>query len=328
MNKILIPLLIITATTAAKAQQNSDTVIVELAKTSKVIFTIQDKNDLEILKHYDFQKLFTDVLLQLEQKNSNVSIDSITAKKENQISGNDKAKQNDSTNAHDNDGDHWRWHREHNMWGRTWQSFNCDLGLNNYIDNSKSLDHRANYVVRPWGSWYVAINSIQRSRVDKNFFLEWGLGLSWYNFKFQNKSTLINKTIDGVLFENDLRDVEFVKSKLSVTYLSVSLIPIIDFRDDEVKHRKSDGGSNSFRIGLGPYAGYRLGSHSKLEYREDGHREKDKNHDNFYLNNFRYGARLQIGFRSTDLFFNYDLNNLFIAGNGPELNAFSFGVVF
>ena len=31
---------------------------------------------------------------------------------------------------------------------------------------------------------------------------------------------------------------------------------------------------------------------------------------------------------ATDLFFNYDLNELFAEGKGPKLNAFSFGVIF
>jgi hypothetical protein len=31
--------------------------------------------------------------------------------------------------------------------------------------------------------------------------------------------------------------------------------------------------------------------------------------------------------RSLDVFFNYDLNDLFNEGRGPELNAFSFGII-
>ena len=46
------------------------------------------------------------------------------------------------------------------------------------------------------------------------------------------------------------------------------------------------------------------------------------------MNNLRYGLRLQFGFRDTDFFFNYDLNELFSAGKGPKVNAFSFGVSF
>jgi hypothetical protein len=50
---------------AAQAQKQ-DTVIINIAKTSKIIFTIEDRDDIQILKHYNFQELFQDVLKKLE----------------------------------------------------------------------------------------------------------------------------------------------------------------------------------------------------------------------------------------------------------------------
>ena len=70
MKKFLFTLIIATCATMTKAQQTTDTVVVELAKTSRVIFTIKDRNDLEILKHYDFQQLFQDVLAKLEKSDT------------------------------------------------------------------------------------------------------------------------------------------------------------------------------------------------------------------------------------------------------------------
>ncbi len=70
MKKLLFTLLIATCATMTNAQQTGDTVIVELAKTSRVIFTIKDRSDLEILKHYDFQQLFQDVLTKLEKSDT------------------------------------------------------------------------------------------------------------------------------------------------------------------------------------------------------------------------------------------------------------------
>ena len=83
-----------------------------------------------------------------------------------------------------------------------------------------------------------------------------------------------------------------------------------------------------FRIGGGVYAGYRLGSRAKYVSKEDNERQRVKDRTNFYVNNWRYGVRVQLGIDGIDLFANYDLNELFIAGRGPELNAFSFGIVF
>lgn len=48
----------------------------------------------------------------------------------------------------------------------------------------------------------------------------------------------------------------------------------------------------------------------------------------FFVNDFRYGARLQIGIDSFDMFMTYDFNELFEDGRGPQLNPITIGVVF
>lgn len=339
MKKILVFIAtVIIGTVAARAQEPSDTVIIELAKTSRVIFTIKDRKDLEILKHYDFQQLFEDVLSKLEKSDTTGLAQRDSTETEAEIA---TANDNDTDdwwergeNTDDDDNDDWDndrdWkdHFHGNRWGRTWQSFNFDLGTNNYLTDGKFPDSDNElYSVRPWGSWYFAASSIQRTRLASKLFIEWGVGLSWYSFKFQNDNVKIVKDDTGIEFVEDMRDVNFKKSKLSASYVQASLVPIVDFGGHSRKSRFWDGYNNSFRIGLGPYVGYRISSHSKLVYKADD-REKEKDNDSFYLNNFRYGLRLQLGYRSTDLFFNYDLNELFSEGKGPKLNAFSFGVVF
>jgi hypothetical protein len=322
---------------AANGQAKSDTVVVSLARTSKVVFTMQDRGDLEILKHYNFQEMFRDILERIE--NSDTTLASGTQptvtetehdhdnwKKENNEG---KYEDRDAGNA-DND-EQWnnRVENRRNRVGRTWQSTNFDLGTNNFLTDGSFPDQdNAAYAVRPWGSWYLAAASIQRTRVARNFFIEWGLGMSWYTFKFENDDIKLVKDDDGVEFVHDDRGFNYKKSKLSATYINASFVPVIDFNDRGRKPRMWDGYGNSFRIGVGPYVGYRIASRSKLVYSEDGDVEKEKDRDSFYLNNLRYGARLQLGFRSTDLFFNYDLNELFVEGKGPKLNAFSFGIIF
>jgi hypothetical protein len=350
----------------AGAAQAQDTVIISIAKTSKIIFTIEDREDLEILKHYNFQDLFTDVIKKLEKgdtsdlvhrNNDRIATEETQSvdptqtpdstkdesmelsreernddwdKNDDDDDDDDKDRRRDDDENYDRDSDRDEWdvHFGSRRWGRTWQSFNFDLGTNNFLEDGKfpSSENKL-YAVRPWGSWYLAMSSVQRTRMARKIFLEWSLGLSWYNFKFENDDVKIIKTDDGVVFERDDRDAEFIKSKLSASYLHASLVPVIDFGDDGRKHRFWNENGNAFRIGLGPYVAYRIGSHTKQVY-NDGGREKDKDKDSFYLNNFRYGARLQVGYRSTDLFFNYDISELFASGKGPKLNAFSFGVIF
>ncbi len=330
--------------------QKADTVKVSLGETSRIIFTMEDPADLDILKHYNFQELFNDILRKLEDKNRQTGDSSRIVQEENdrapeevvtnerednpsdeeerdndwadRDSGDDSSYRDDD----DDDDDDWEW-RGGSKWHKTRQSFNFDLGLNNFLEDGEFPNDADQYAVRPWGSWYVGIASVQRSRLARNFFLEWGLGINWYNFKFEDDNTLLVKGDDGVAFTADTRDVDFIKSKLSVSYIQASLIPVIDFNDRFTRNRFWDGDKNSFRIGAGPYVAYRIASHSKLVY-DDGGRERDKERDSYYLNNLRYGLRLQVGYRSTDLFFNYDLNELFSEGKGPKVNAISFGVIF
>ena len=236
----------------------------------------------------------------------------------------------DKLKGGDNDDDDCEDCDDRNYRKTTYQSFNIDLGLNNYLSGGKFVDaDNAPYTVRPLGSWYVAANSFYRTRLARKFFIEWGLGGSIYNFKFQNDSLKVIRDANGIQFINDPREADYRKSKLTAGYLQASFVPVIDLGGNKYKPGVFNGRSGrSLRFGIGPYAGYRILGYTKQYYRIDGDKKRDRNHDNFYLNNLRYGIRAQIGFRDTDLFFTYDLNELFAKGKGPALNAFSFGVSF
>lgn len=336
----LVLLLSLVSYTAFPQKEQADTVIIPLAEKSKIIFTVGDPEDLKVLQHYDFQELFEDLIEELGKRHS-VNVDSTDEADSGQteedwgISDEKEERQEDEDQSeetwdaeHDDDADaKWENSRRGKI-GQTWQSYNIDLGTNNYLSGDQFPDGSEPYAVRPWGSWYVAGNSVQRTRLARNLFVEWGLGVSWYSFKFQEDNTVVQKEESGVTFSADSRNVDYIKSKLSATFINASLVPVLDFGDHSRRHRVWEGSGDGFRFGIGPYVGYRISSKSKLVYEENDEREKEKNRDNFNLNNLRYGLRMQIGVRSTDLFVNYDMNDLFAAGKGPELNAISFGLIF
>jgi hypothetical protein len=339
MKKIYLAVAFILLATAATAQKQ-DTVVVNLGKTSKIVFTMGDPEDLEILKHYNFDELFEDVFKKLEEKdrkqiagtdslNDSTTVKNETVWTKEESSESDVDEDDDGNyDEDDNDDDDGDWDNNkhyHNI--GSWQTFNFDLGTNNYLGNGKFPDDSNPYAVRPWGSWYVSLASVQRARLAKKFFLEWGIGVNWYNFKFEQDNVKMTKDESGVVFTPLTDGLDYTKSKLTASYVMTTLIPVLDFNDSHRKTRFWDGQKDSFRVGLGPYAAYRIGSHSKLVHEDDG-KIKDKDYDSFYLNNFRYGLRFQAGYRSTDIFFNYDLNELFVSGKGPKLNAISFGVIF
>lgn len=214
-------------------------------------------------------------------------------------------------------------------------SMNFEFGMNNYLEDGSFPDANGSlYSVRPWGSWYVGINSYHKFHIEGPLFLDWGKGISWYNFKFEDNATRLTRLEQGVGFVEDL-SVDGIKSKLAVSHLNMSLVPILDFSHGlrKVKSYSVEGfnftqyNKRGFRIGVGAYAGYRIGSHAKYVVRDD-RREKERDKGNFFLNNWRYGIRGQAGFKALDLFFNYDLSPLYVGTMSPDLHPFSFGILF
>ncbi|WP_114749321.1 outer membrane beta-barrel protein [Pleomorphovibrio marinus] len=201
--------------------------------------------------------------------------------------------------------------------------FSADLGINNYFQNGNIPGPGAPYAVKGWGSWNVNLNYMASQRISNGLFWDFGLGVHWYNFKFENRSIQALPSEGGVDFINRT-DVNGFKSKVSASYLTTLTMLKLDFG------KLNDSGRNGLRVGIGPYAGYRLGGRSKLVYRhlEGSGRRKEHEPAGSYLNNFRYGLRGEVGFRSITLFTTYDLNPLFHSEVDPSLNAFSFGITF
>ncbi len=329
MKKTFINLIILILVTPAFAQDATDTVVIKVGDGSKVIFAIKDKKDLETMKKYNFQKLMDDMIYKLEVRDSSrlnklssefLKKDSVKAVTANNEAANIQPNETPTVITHER-----KYHGR-----RTRNSFNVDLGTNNFLENGNSPSQSNSlYTVRPWGSWYVSLNSIYRTRMTNKFFLEWGGGVSWYNFKFQNSQVVMTKDDNGVYFNLDPRNYSFTKSKLTACFVNISIVPVLDFGSNRRKPSFFDGhGAGGFRIGLGPYVGYLIDSYTKQVYTEDGDKRKEKHHDNYYLNNLRYGVRLQFGFDDIDFFFNYDINNVFADNKGPQLNAFAFGISF
>jgi hypothetical protein len=218
----------------------------------------------------------------------------------------------------------------------TLRGLNVEFGFNNYLDDGEFPSSSDLYKVKPIGSNFVAINWNHVSKVTGPLYLDWGGGISWYNFKYENPATRLDSQGGQLTFVEDLTVDSAIKSKLKVTYLNFTAVPMFDFSKgkrlvrmyevDDV--RVAFSRKRGFRIGIGGYFGMRLSNKAKYVYKNDGNRKKDKDKGQFYVNDFRYGARLQMGINGFDFFVNYDLNELFEDNKGPKLNPVTFGVIF
>lgn len=184
-----------------------------------------------------------------------------------------------------------------------------DIGINTWVGNADAP------AVKPWGSWNPAINFYYTYRASRNFHLKSTLGVSWYNFKFENRNLQALRGDNGVFFEEHPSG-NGTKSKISASYFNFSLIPTL---------RSNNG---NFTFGVGPYMGYRLGGRGKFVFNdENGNRVKEFQYGNMFATDFRYGLRAEVGVAEVKLFVNYDFNETFQENKGPKLNALSFGLI-
>jgi len=194
-----------------------------------------------------------------------------------------------------------------------------DLGFNNYLENgSLPSDNGAKYGLLPVNSNIVNLRLMTRiGRKPGKTRLSGSVGMefSWNNYKFDQNS-IIGKDSMGVTFNPFPAGQKKIKSKLTVAWVNVPLM----LHYHALK--------SSFHLAIGGFAGYRLGSHNKIKFSEDGAIKKEKEYTNFYLNSLQYGLRFQVGFYDVDFFASYNLNQLFAKGKGPQLTPVSFGVTF
>lgn len=187
--------------------------------------------------------------------------------------------------------------------------FSNDIGINIWPQDRDAPQ------VKPWGSWNVALNLSGIQSFGRNFEIKTTAGVSWYNFKFEDTNLVPTKTPDGLEFPEFAGDGIGTKSKISASYANITILPTIKTSNQKL------------RLGVGAYAGYRIGGRGKFVYNDlDGDKQKLYEKSNMYVEDFRYGLRAEIGVGDVNFYVNYDLNNLFQENLGPQVQAISFGI--
>ena len=298
----------------------ADTVIINFGKGgSQMVFYLQDKDDVSQLEQIDFDKLMANVA---------TYVDSAYFSESGYVEVNDnlakyKVKMPNSAN---NEISNLRFVRNPETFfsiqgpssdefeKRTDRYFNFEIGLGGYFQDGK-IPQNTDFETRPWGSRYIALNLMSRTRLSKKtknaFYFKYGISFSWSNFMFDRNVQLI-KTDGEIGFIDPGFNLE--KSKLTVSYVNAPVMFQFYMKD-------------KFKLSAGGYVGYRLGSYTKIKYEDEGDTKKERDRKNYNLSPLRYGLRAEIGWSWFTLFANYDLNTLFVEdSSAPELNAFNFGI--
>ncbi len=192
---------------------------------------------------------------------------------------------------------------------RTYSDFVMALGLNNALIEGQSLDDSPYKIV---GSRFFEIGWAWRTRVfDRSNFMRINYGFS---FQFNGLKPRDNQYFVTEGGQTSLQDFELDldKSKLRMDNLVFPLHfefgpSSLTKSDDRIRYSLE----NHFRIGIGGYAGFNLGTRQKLKYDRDGDSVKDKLKRSYNTSDLIYGLSAYAGFDGVLLYVKYDLNPIF-----------------
>ncbi len=217
----------------------------------------------------------------------------------------------------------WMWDDDDRFKG-SWASFS--MGLSNFVDKDFSLSRELGeeYMDLNTGkSWNMNVNFAQYSinLINNKFGLVTGLGIEWNYYRFDNDNSIQENPTTGVIEEVDLSITQpnwnIEKSKLSTTYATLPLL--LEWHSSSYSH-------NGVVFSAGAIGGVKLGSNTKVVYKENGDKNKDKTKDDFNLSPFRYGVHARIGVGDWLIYGTYYFTPLFEKDKGPELYPISVGI--
>jgi hypothetical protein len=196
-----------------------------------------------------------------------------------------------------------------------WQGL--DLGFNGYTNEDYSMYDVDDFMsIKQEKSYEVGLNLLEFNigLHQPNIGLVTGLGFAFNDYKFENRYTIyrdVDRTEPIYLTYDDLE-----KTKLSVQYLNVPLL--LEF------HIPVNNHEGHIYVNAGVLGAVKIGSHTKVKHGDS----KDKDHDGFNINSFKYDATARIGYKGFGLYAKYSLVPLFESGKGPELTPFTIGFSF
>ena len=189
----------------------------------------------------------------------------------------------------------------------------ADIGFNNInLENTSAnsgfdqfdfqLARSSNFTFSPVG---------QRLNLYNNqFYLEYKAMFEFCSFRFKEDITIQDQ--GNALLIEELNDIK--KSKLNIRYFTVPL---------GFTFRSSVKTKGFVRLSAGVFGGYLLGANTKLRFDD----RKEKQYDDFNINEFRYGVYGKLGLGLLHVYYRYAFSPMFEAGNNPIGNMYSFGFV-
>lgn len=202
------------------------------------------------------------------------------------------------------------WKNEIRYDRRTYSDFVMAIGLNNAIVEGQSLNDSPYKI---GGSRFFEMGWQWRTRVFKNSnFVRLNYGFSFQFNGLKPKDNQYFVALDNG--QTELQEFEYDLSKSKFRMDNLVFPMHLEFGPSKLKTTEETmrySLRNQFRLGLGGYAGFNMGTRQKLKYDRNGDNVKDKLKRGYNTNDLVYGLSAYAGVDGVLLYVKYDLNPIF-----------------
>ena len=191
---------------------------------------------------------------------------------------------------------------------RTTSQFVFAMGLNNMMVDGKLQDSNYSFIGSHFYEWGFTYNT-RLMKTDNLLHAKYGLSLMYNNIRPTDNRTFV---VNGNQTQLQTNAINLDESRFRNVYIVAPVHLEFDFSKPKVSNGKTYFRTHqSFRFGIGGYAGINVKSKQILKYDQDDLDYKTTIKGDYNVNNFIYGLSSYIGYKELSLYCKYDLNPLF-----------------
>jgi hypothetical protein len=181
-------------------------------------------------------------------------------------------------------------------------------GFNNAIGDGQKIGDEYSFA----GSGFIELGVAWKTRLFKEsnaVRLKYGFSFQWNKLTPKNDRYFVQdgNTTTLEAFPSELKESEFRITNL--------VFPLhFEFGPSKKIERKKYfrySTANHFKVGIGGYAGFNIGTQQKLRFKENGDRVKQKIRRNYNATPFVYGLSAYVGYGGLGIYAKYDLSPVF-----------------
>ena len=220
-----------------------------------------------------------------------------------------------------------KWERKGKRNRSTTTQFVFAMGVNNVlVDGELSSLETSNYQF--WQSHFYELGWTWKTRMDREaskLYFKYGVSFLWNNLRLENN---MYHVVNGKMTDLVVHPKNLSENRLRHVQMNFPVHFEWDFSEngEYSDGHKRDRTNQSVRLGIGAFAGFKLGTRQYIEYADtNGTHVEELQKDNFNMNIFNYGVSAYLAYRSTGFYVKYDLNPLF---KNTNVRNISMGIRF